>query len=482
MVEVGLANVTARPLTVAYHSACSMQHGQKLNEQPRKLLRDAGFIVKDVPEGHLCCGWAGTYQVLQPELSRRLRDRKVANIESMKPDVIASGNFGCVGNIAVGHRHSGGAYGRAARLGDRRAEAGGAAVNLSSRLPRRLAGADAGATQRNGSQTMLDTLFDKLRTATDPFAIQALEAGHLGAMDRGPRPAQRQLMMRGIAEMQQQELQSALATFTMLIETAPDLSEAWNKRATVHWLLGNFPASIADICETVKREPRHFGAYSGLGMIRAQMGEHARAVGRLRAGAEMEPAHRRHRRRDRAAEGMGGEAAGDDPLGDDPLGCGQAHRRDDSSPAASRFISGPPRLGIPMATLYVGGRLFDGEKVLDGQAVLEEGGKVRKVAPAGEFAGFSGEKVDTAGGTLIPGMIDCHVHSLSGAEGNPGVVQDRLSPPSSRCAAWSSCARRSKAASPRCATVAARTISSSRSATPTTRAASWDRQCAAPGA
>src|SRR5690242_337554 len=81
-----------------------------------------------------------------------------------------------------------------------------------------------------------------------------------------------------------------------------------------------------------------------------------------------------------------------------------------------------------MATLYVGGRLFDGEKVLDGHAVLEEGGKVKKVAPAGEFAGFAGDKVDTAGGTLIPGIIDCHVHSLSGAEGNPGAAQDRLSP------------------------------------------------------
>jgi glycolate oxidase iron-sulfur subunit len=102
MMEVGLANVTPRPLTVAYHSACSMQHGQRVIEQPKKLLRDAGFIVKDVPDGHLCCGWAGTYQVLQPELSRRLRDRKVANIESVKPDVIAAGNFGCVGNIASG--------------------------------------------------------------------------------------------------------------------------------------------------------------------------------------------------------------------------------------------------------------------------------------------------------------------------------------------------------------------------------------------
>jgi glycolate oxidase iron-sulfur subunit len=102
MLQVGLANVTPRPLTVAYHSACSMQHGQKVNEQPMQLLRDAGFIVKEVPEGHLCCGWAGIYQVLQPELSRRLRDRKVANIESVRPDIIAAGNFGCVGNIASG--------------------------------------------------------------------------------------------------------------------------------------------------------------------------------------------------------------------------------------------------------------------------------------------------------------------------------------------------------------------------------------------
>ncbi len=102
MVDIGLVNVMPKGLTVAYHSACSMQHGQKVIEQPKKLLRDAGFVVKDVPEGHLCCGWAGTYQVLQPDLSRRLRDRKVANIESVKPDVIAAGNFGCIGNIASG--------------------------------------------------------------------------------------------------------------------------------------------------------------------------------------------------------------------------------------------------------------------------------------------------------------------------------------------------------------------------------------------
>ena len=92
----------AEPLTVAYHSACSMQHGQRLHLQPRLLLEKAGFAVKDIPEGHLCCGSAGTYNILQPEIARRLRDRKVRNIRSTAPDVIAAGNLGCITQIAGG--------------------------------------------------------------------------------------------------------------------------------------------------------------------------------------------------------------------------------------------------------------------------------------------------------------------------------------------------------------------------------------------
>src|ERR1700741_5633907 len=80
-----------------------------------------------------------------------------------------------------------------------------------------------------------------------------------------------------------------------------------------------------------------------------------------------------------------------------------------------------------MTTLYSGGRLFDGEREIDGHGLLEEKGRIRRIAPIGEFAGFAGARVDTTGGTLIPGLIDCHVHSLSGAEGNPGAAQDRLS-------------------------------------------------------
>ena len=125
-------------------------------------------------------------------------------------------------------------------------------------------------------------------------------------------------MIKGISEMQQQELQQAVVTFTKLIGVAPELSEAWNKRATIYWLLGDFPASINDICETVKREPRHFGAYSGLGMIRAQMGEHARAAAAFELAKKWNP----HivgidAEIERQKAEAGGEAS------DDPLGCGQ---------------------------------------------------------------------------------------------------------------------------------------------------------------
>ncbi len=93
----------ARP-AVAYHAACSLAHGQGVRDEPRRVLAAAGFEVREVPEGHLCCGSAGTYNLLQPALAGRLRDRKVANIERVKPDVIAAGNIGCIVQIAAGTR------------------------------------------------------------------------------------------------------------------------------------------------------------------------------------------------------------------------------------------------------------------------------------------------------------------------------------------------------------------------------------------
>jgi glycolate oxidase iron-sulfur subunit len=86
-------------LPVAYHSACSMQHGQKITQAPKKLLSGMGFEVRDVPEGHLCCGSAGTYNMLQPEIASRLRDRKTANVRSTGAGLIATGNVGCMVQI-----------------------------------------------------------------------------------------------------------------------------------------------------------------------------------------------------------------------------------------------------------------------------------------------------------------------------------------------------------------------------------------------
>ena len=102
MSELGLmAPVRATGLRVAYHSACSLQHGQRVTVEPKALLAAAGFAVLDIPEGHLCCGSAGTYNILQPELATRLRDRKIGNIESLRPALVATGNIGCITQLGA---------------------------------------------------------------------------------------------------------------------------------------------------------------------------------------------------------------------------------------------------------------------------------------------------------------------------------------------------------------------------------------------
>ena len=101
--EIGLDPAVA-PIDapVAYHAACSLQHGQKVTEAPKDLLAEAGFDVRAVPEAHLCCGSAGTYNLLQPELATQLRDRKLANIERTGAALVAAGNIGCIQQIAAG--------------------------------------------------------------------------------------------------------------------------------------------------------------------------------------------------------------------------------------------------------------------------------------------------------------------------------------------------------------------------------------------
>jgi glycolate oxidase iron-sulfur subunit len=101
LATLDLPEPAIRPgLVVAYHSACSMQHGQKITRQPKELLTRAGFVVKEPREGHLCCGSAGTYNIMQPEIAARLRDRKVRNVEATGAALVATGNIGCITQIA----------------------------------------------------------------------------------------------------------------------------------------------------------------------------------------------------------------------------------------------------------------------------------------------------------------------------------------------------------------------------------------------
>jgi glycolate oxidase iron-sulfur subunit len=99
---LALKPVTVPKLRIAYHAACSLQHGQRVLAEPKALLAAAGFTVLEIPEAHICCGSAGTYNMLQPELSAALRARKQKNIASTTPDAVATGNIGCITQIALG--------------------------------------------------------------------------------------------------------------------------------------------------------------------------------------------------------------------------------------------------------------------------------------------------------------------------------------------------------------------------------------------
>jgi glycolate oxidase iron-sulfur subunit len=101
MAGLGLADAVHAPkLRVAYHAACSLQHGQQIKTHPKALLKAAGFTVVEPADAHLCCGSAGTYNLMQPEISAELKARKVATLAATRPEVIAAGNIGCMMQIA----------------------------------------------------------------------------------------------------------------------------------------------------------------------------------------------------------------------------------------------------------------------------------------------------------------------------------------------------------------------------------------------
>ena len=102
LMKLDLPEGGAPDLTIAYHAACSLQHGQQIKPYPKDLLRRAGFKVVEPADSHLCCGSAGTYNLMQPEISKQLKARKVQTIEAIQPDIIAAGNLGCMIQIGSG--------------------------------------------------------------------------------------------------------------------------------------------------------------------------------------------------------------------------------------------------------------------------------------------------------------------------------------------------------------------------------------------
>ena len=102
LLKLGLPEGAPKGIRVAYHAACSLQHGQQVKTAPKDLLKRAGFTVLEPADSHLCCGSAGTYNLMQPEISQQLKARKVQTLEAKAPDIIAAGNIGCMMQIGSG--------------------------------------------------------------------------------------------------------------------------------------------------------------------------------------------------------------------------------------------------------------------------------------------------------------------------------------------------------------------------------------------
>jgi glycolate oxidase iron-sulfur subunit len=102
LMQLDLPDGADKEMVIAYHAACSLQHGQQIKTYPKDLLKRAGFTVVEPADSHLCCGSAGTYNLMQPEISKQLKDRKIRTLEAKNPDVIAAGNIGCMMQIGTG--------------------------------------------------------------------------------------------------------------------------------------------------------------------------------------------------------------------------------------------------------------------------------------------------------------------------------------------------------------------------------------------
>ena len=241
LTRIGYAPTRPEPgLTVAYHSACSLQHGQQITTEPKALLRKAGFRVVEPPEGHLCCGSAGTYNMLQPEIATRLRARKLRNIAKTKPDLIAAGNIGCITQL------SGDALPVVHTVALLDWMAGGPPDGRRDVRMRRLilplCPAAVAAHWRNRGRTKraaLDKLLDALRTAPNEQVAAALEDRIRQIWLEAGTPAVTLLMSRGLRETNANAPDDAVSVFSDAIVLDPTLAEAWHQRAIARFKSGD---------------------------------------------------------------------------------------------------------------------------------------------------------------------------------------------------------------------------------------------------
>lgn len=161
-----------------------------------------------------------------------------------------------------------------------------------------LLGGPAGqAARADQEDPRLDGLFERLQTTGDRGDARALEQQIWQIWVASEDPSVNRLMRSGLAAMRARRYQTALATFTRLVEAAPEFAEGWNKRATVHYLMGNLRASVLDIQKTLALEPRHFGALFGLGLIYDALDQPAAALRSYEATLEINPHSSSTRRR-----------------------------------------------------------------------------------------------------------------------------------------------------------------------------------------
>ena len=135
----------------------------------------------------------------------------------------------------------------------------------------------------------LDRLFAVIQTTEQTRQARAAEQAIWAIWFENDRPELADIMARGVDAMRENRLTDALSDFSQLVAVAPDFAEAWNRRATVHYLLGNLDESISDVEETLALEPRHFGALSGLGQIQMLKEDEAAALVAFEQALEMNP-------------------------------------------------------------------------------------------------------------------------------------------------------------------------------------------------